>query len=253
MKAEVGSTLSPRGLTWESRTRAALDGLAIAFLIAFILLWSFPEAPPAVVWTLDGVTWLVWGGFVIDYFVRLACSKPRAVFVRTHKLDLLMVVLPMLRLLRVFLLLRKALRNVSTEKVASSIVSVVVFVVLASAFLVWRVEYNAPGASITTFRDAIWWAVVTTTTVGYGDYTPVTAQGRAIAIVVMIVGVGLIGTVSATAAAWFVNRRKPAPPPGTDAGDAEPTTHDELIARLDALSAQQVEIRAMLDRLVKDG
>lgn len=253
MKAEVGSTLSPHGITWVSRTRATLDGLAIAFLIAFILLWSFPEAPPAVVWTLDVVTWLVWGGFVIDYFVRLTCSKPHAVFIRSHKLDLLMVVLPMLRLLRVFLLLRKSLRNVSTERIASSIVSVVVFVVLASAFLVWRVEYNAPGASITTFREAIWWAVVTTTTVGYGDYTPVTAQGRAIAIVVMIVGIGLIGTVSATAAAWFVSRRKPAPPLGADAGDGEPTIHDELIARLDALSAQQVEIRAMLDRLVKGG
>jgi voltage-gated potassium channel len=54
-----------------------------------------------------------------------------------------------------------------------------------------------PGATITTFRDDIWWAIVTTTTVGYGDYTPVTAEGRVIATVVMIVGVGLIGTVSA--------------------------------------------------------
>lgn len=253
MRTKVASTLSPRGVTWVSRTYIVLDGLAIAFLIALILLWSFPEAPPAVISTLDLVTWLVWGGYVIDYFVRLACSTPRGAFVRTHKADLLMVLVPMLRLLRVFLLLRKALANVSTEKIAGSVVSIVALIVLGSAFLVWRVEHDAPGASITTFREAIWWAIVTTTTVGYGDYTPVTAQGRLIAIVVMIVGVGLIGTVSATTAAWFVNRRRPVPSPDADPADSEPTTHDELIARLDAMSAQQQEIRVMLDRLVKDG
>ena len=68
-----------------------------------------------------------------------------------------------------------------------------------SAFFMWRVEHNVPGATITTFRYAIWWAIETTTRVGYGDYTPVTPPpGRIIATAVMVVGVGLIGTVSAS-------------------------------------------------------
>jgi voltage-gated potassium channel len=146
---------------------------------------------------------------------------------------------------------------VSTEKIAGSIVSIVVAAVFVSAFFMWRVEYNAPGATITTFRYALWWAVVTTTTVGYGDYTPLTLPGRVIATAVMIVGIGLIGTVSATVAAWFVTRHSE---PSTEiAGvasvDVEPaaaTTADTqavLLDRLDELAAKQDEIRAMLIEL----
>jgi len=242
------STLSPRGETWVARTHSGLDLLAIAFLIVFILLWAFPAAPAGVKLALDGVSWVVWGAFVVDYFVRLSCSTPKGAFIRTHKLDLLMVLVPMLRLLRVFLVLRKALSSVSTEKIAGSIVSVILIVVFGSAFFVWRVEYNAPGATITSFRDAVWWAIVTTTTVGYGDYTPVTPAGRTIAVAVMIVGVGLIGTVSATVAAYFVNRKKTTVK--ADGRSGPETTHEELLAKLDALSAQQAEIRAMLERVV---
>jgi voltage-gated potassium channel len=190
----------------------------------------------------------------VDYVARLLLSVEKGRFVRTHKLDLLMVLLPMLRLLRVFLVLRRSLASVSTERIAGSIVSLVVAAVFVSAFFMWRVEYNAPGATIATFRYALWWAVVTTTTVGYGDYTPVTPAGRIIARAVMIVGVGLIGTVSATVAAWFVTRHSE---PGTEPAnvaslDVEPgaaTTADSqalLLDRLDELAARQDEIRAML-------
>jgi voltage-gated potassium channel len=93
--------------------------------------------------------------------------------------------------------------------------------------------------------------------VGYGDYTPVTAEGRLIATAVMIVGVGLIGTVSATVAAWFVRRHSEpvTEPAGVASVDTEPaaaTTADTqaaLLDRLDELAARQDEIRAMLIEL----
>ena len=60
--------------------------------------------------------------------------------------------------------------------------------------------------SITDFGEAIWWSFVTVTTVGYGDLSPVTWQGRCIAIGLMITGVALIGIVTATLASWIVDR-----------------------------------------------
>ncbi|MDQ5975601.1 MAG: voltage-gated potassium channel [Actinomycetota bacterium] len=257
MTSAPTSVLSARGERWVQLTRKPLDILALVFLGVFVLLWGFPDAPPALIRILNLVTWVVWGAFAIDYVVRLACSSPKGAFVRTHKLDLLMVLVPMLRLLRVALVLRKALASVSTERIASSIVSIVAIVVLSAAFLVWRIEYDAPGATILTFREAIWWAVVTTTTVGYGDYTPVTQAGRLVAAVLMIVGIGLIGTVSATVATWFVNRPKGKgnpDAPAEDEADAdidESVSHDVLLSRLDALSAQQAEIRALLEQMTK--
>jgi voltage-gated potassium channel len=192
----------------------------------------------------------------VYYVARLLLSIGQASFVRTHKLDLLMVLLPMLRLLRIFLLLRRSLASVSTERIVGSIVSLVVAAVFVSAFFMWRVEYNAPGATITIFRYALWWGIVTTTTVGYGDYTPVTPPGRIIATAVMVVGVGLIGTVSATVAAWFVRRHSE---PSTEAADVAPvdvettiTTADSqalLLDRLKELAAKQDEIHAMLTDL----
>ena len=100
----------------------------------------------------------------------------------------------------------------------------------------------------------MWWAVVTTTTVGYGDYTPVTQVGRAIATVVMIVGIGLIGTVSATVAAWFVDAAERRWHRGADGTSADveaaagPPAESQaaLLVRLDELAAQQAEIRALL-------
>ena len=134
--------------------------------------------------------------------------------------------------------------------------SIVIAVVFVSAFFMWRVEYDAPGATITTYGNAIWWAIVTTTTVGYGDYTPVTQVGRGIAILVMMVGIGLIGTVSATVAAWFVTRPSEGEQPSTSASPEvladlalADGSQSELIARMDSLAAQQEEFRVMLLQL----
>ena len=64
----------------------------------------------------------------------------------------------------------------------------------------------APNATITDFGKALWWSFVTVTTVGYGDLSPVTWQGKCIAVGLMITGIALIGVVTATLASWIVDR-----------------------------------------------
>ncbi len=193
---------------WVAATSRPLDVLAFIFLAAFLANRLVEDGPDWWKPFFAAISLLIWLAFAIDYVVRLSLAPKRWPFVQTHKLDLLMVLLPMLRILRVVLLLRKSIRSISMEKIAGSLFTIVAVVVATGAILEWKVEHNAPGASITTLGTAFWWAIVTTTTVGYGDTYPVTPAGRLIASVIMVVGIGLIGTVSATVAAWFVSHRQ---------------------------------------------
>ena len=79
--------------------------------------------------------------------------------------------------------------------------------VIFSSIAILQVETD-PNSNIKTAEDAIWWAYVTITTVGYGDKFPVTTEGRIIAAVLMTVGVGLFGTFTAFLASWFVEQTK---------------------------------------------
>ena len=78
--------------------------------------------------------------------------------------------------------------------------SMIVF--FAAAMLTF--ELGAEGANIQSAEDALWWAVATITTVGYGDRFPVTSENRIDAPMLMTAGVGLFGTLSGVVAAWFL-------------------------------------------------
>jgi voltage-gated potassium channel len=79
-------------------------------------------------------------------------------------------------------------------------------VIFACAALATVAERSAHGGNIHNFGDGLWWAVVTVTTIGYGDHYPVTAFGQGVAVVLMLVGIGLIGILTAAVASYFVGQ-----------------------------------------------
>lgn len=112
-----------------------------------------------------------------------------------------------LRLLRA-LAFARMLNRTAVRGLAGRVMTYVVGTALAAcglgALAVLDAERGAPDANITTFGDALWWAATTVTTVGYGDRYPVTSTGRVIAVALMVVGIAVVGSVTAAVAAWLV-------------------------------------------------
>lgn len=100
-------------------------------------------------------------------------------------------------------LLRYLAGNRRAESAFLSLVLMAMIVVTTSSILIVQVE-EGKGGSINTPADALWWSVVTMSTVGYGDTYPITDEGRVVAIFLMAVGIGLFGTFTALVASWFV-------------------------------------------------
>lgn len=197
---------------WE---RAMYWPLTVAALV-FIVVWTAHVVGDvhglARVITSTTIS-LLWVVFIADYLVRLVLAGPhRLRWVRTHLFDLAVVLIPALRPVR----LLDAFTRITafTRTAGSSLRARLLIYGIGSALLmIWNfsltvleVERHAPGANITSFGDAIWWAFCTVTTVGYGDYTPVTIAGRFSAVLLMIGGVVLVGMIVATFSSWVVER-----------------------------------------------
>lgn len=163
----------------------------------------------------DVANWFItvtWGLFIVDYVVSLILAPRRGVWFFRHLHELLIVLLPMLRPLRLLRLVTVVgvLQRVAGHALRGRVVTYVVaasgLLVYIGALAMYDAERKAPGASIKSFGDALWWAVVTITTVGYGDFAPVTILGRVIAFCLMLGGIAMLGTVTATLASWLVDK-----------------------------------------------
>jgi voltage-gated potassium channel len=86
-------------------------------------------------------------------------------------------------------------------------------VVWVGSLMVLGAERGAAGAEINTFGEAVWWSFETITTVGYGDFVPVTSMGRFIATLIMLVGISVLGVVSAGVAATLIKQTNVPPAP----------------------------------------
>ncbi|RNL87032.1 potassium channel protein [Halostreptopolyspora alba] len=187
-------------------------GVALLFLGAYAWPILDPDLAPHWRTLCMALTWLTWGAFVADYAVRLFLARDRWHYIRVNAVDLVIILLPalrplrLLRLLSIVTVLNRRLTVSMRKHVAMYAVVASSVVLFCAALAVLEVERDAPGATITTFEEALWWAAVTVTTVGYGDFYPVTSVGRLIAFGLFLGGITLLGVVTGTLASWFVER-----------------------------------------------
>jgi voltage-gated potassium channel len=204
------------------------------------------KLPADVNLTFESIDYFVWAIFVVEYLTKLWLTPARRAFVAHHLVDLAVIALPMLRPLRAARLLRlltlarvgivlaNALRrakSLMTHRGLHFVLLAVMMIVFACAGLALSFEARANGSNIRNFADALWWAVVTVTTVGYGDKYPVTAGGRGVAVVLMLVGIGLIGVLTASVASYFVGKE----------ADENASELEERLDRMEAMLRQLTE------------
>jgi voltage-gated potassium channel len=124
-------------------------------------------------------------------------------------------------------------------------------VLSVASLLVLQFESRSPDANITTGGEAIWWGLVTITTVGYGDFFPVTLMGRLTGIFVMFAGIGIIGALASILASLLVSPTESEPAPDAaaaspDAAAASPIAPDAIVEELALLRAEIAELREAL-------
>ena len=187
-----------------------LTFLALVFLITF----SYPAFEPNISSTtqsnLDLLQWIIWGAFALDLLMGLVTATNRKQFIIKHPLDIAAVLLPFLRplrLLRVISFGGLALQKVAIGRQFAITVKVFIasiFIAYISAVQITISERAIEGSNIKNFGDGLWWAITTVTTVGYGDRYPTSAEGKFLAVGLMVVGISLMGVITASVAAWFV-------------------------------------------------
>lgn len=199
---------------WERATGWPAIVASFGFLVAYS--WSVLDEhqTPVVQGTLIVILLLVWAFFLVDFVVRLVLSDRKLAFIRRNPIDLLSVFVPMIRPFRLLTALRRipALGGGSASHLRRRVLvmagaSVVLFLYVIS-LTEFRVERHAHGATIVSFGDAVWWACVTMSTVGYGDFYPVTILGRLLAVVLMIGGIAIVGIASATIVSYLTERTR---------------------------------------------
>ena len=148
------------------------------------------------------LSWLIWAWFAADYAVHVYRADDRRHYVANHRIELLAALpidffrpLRLLRLARPLAILMRAVRGLRDVLGLSGVTLIgvvgVVVVLLGGVVFHWLEPDQAPNVA-----DGIWWSLVTTTTVGYGDLSPATSEGRIVAGVLMVSGIGLLGAVT---------------------------------------------------------
>lgn len=216
----------------EKQTANVYDIFMLALCVYVLLamaidaFFPLPESTSSILQWVDTGVCIV---FLVDFATRFFTAESKLEYLKWGWIDLISSIptvgpLRWGRLARIMRILR-LLRGVRSAKTLGTYIMqnraesaflasalVALLLVTLGSIGILEVEGHHPDANIQNAGDALWWAMVTITTVGYGDHYPVTAEGRIIAAILMTAGVGVLGTFTGFAATWFME-------PGEDEQD----------------------------------
>jgi voltage-gated potassium channel len=192
------------------------EALIILMVVTYsILLVSTPDNHPLLTEeNLNRIDWAVIAIFAVEFAVRLLRAESKLHFIRKNWFDVIALIpinstFRLARLVRVLRLVRIMKASPLLWNIVNSY-QIRLMMVFASVVMLWSstgIYFLEKGVNdnIQGFGDALWWSIVTTTTVGYGDISPVSFGGRIIAAFLMLTGIGMIGTVTAALANHWVD------------------------------------------------
>ena len=204
--------------TWQRKSAWSLVGLSLVYTFVYVYpIFAYP-APGVVVRLCHVSEYAIWAIFVVDYAIQLHLAENRVRFLKKEWLALLFVIVPFFRPIRAVrgvIFLRQA-----TTRPRESLMVTIPWIIAATTALMTvimaatmlDVERFAPGANIHTPSDALWWALTTVTTVGYGDKYPVTNEGRLVASFLILFGLGLLSSLTGYFATWILQKVREATP-----------------------------------------
>ncbi len=219
---------------YEASTREPLDLLALATLwLVVVPPGDFGHNVTYIVLAFRVALSAVYG---TDIAIRSALAPRHVHYALSHPLALISVVIPPVRVIFSLRLVRSMFRrgHLGRFLMAAAVL------VLNGAVIVYLFERHASGSNIHTLGDALWWSFVTVTTVGYGDFYPVTTWGRITACFIMGTGLLTLAVVTAQVASSFVAQGP---------GRASPAPHDEGTRREVALAELDQRL-ARIERLL---
>lgn len=236
------------------------------FFVTYDIAWETFMGILVVVWLLlgaeprrplfnalaDAITVI----FALEFAIRFLATYDHRGYFRGHWIDLV-TLLPFLRGFRLLRLLRMLRLIRATRGLASAVdvlgyladdltikmLFTVWFSILVTASLMFYIAESGHNPNVTNLFDAAWWALVTATTVGYGDITPVTLAGRAAGMVMMLAGIATFSALAGLIGSALQRRRAEVAQAGTPQEDADPTVLDSAdpavrLRRLEALRGE---------------
>ena len=184
-----------------------LASFALMPIITGLYFWDLSPVETRIYTVLEVAIWAL---FAIIFIIKLAIAPSKLGYLRRNWPEVLLVLIPVLRPLRIIAAIMFVVRDVSRWRHLVTFETLIAYgigIVLLAATIVTTAEQNTVGANIQSFPDALYWSLVTVSTVGYGDHYPVTVVGKFTAVALMFFGIGIFAGIVAAIVSAFSDSR----------------------------------------------